>query len=54
MAYRAPRRLVGGIHQRKVSEHQKHRRAGGKKGFSKRVSSKLFRGRTVNAPRVWG
>lgn len=53
-AYKAPRHIKGGKHARRVATHNQHRRSGVHKWLTRRVQGKLFRGRTVNAPKnIW-
>jgi hypothetical protein len=48
---KVPRRSSTSSHASKVKAKTVHRRSGATKKLSKRVISKLFRGRTVNAPK---
>ena len=52
--HKVPRRVSAGSRAHKIAVKQGHRRSGAKKGMSRRVIHKLFRGRVVNAPKhMW-
>lgn len=50
-APKVPRRSAASSYKSKVVAKTAHRRSGATKKLTKRVISKLFRGRTVNVPR---
>lgn len=48
------RKIKASSRTKKLVARTTHRRSGAHKGMSKRVNRKLFRGRTVNAPKkIW-